>query len=97
MALRVIRSRSKGFTCLRIRSTWTEAPPLTSTEKNPAASRYGRHPHRGHGHEPVFEVGLGDIPLVVAQVVALGLPQHLENLGGAHSPDNSSLHGSFPC
>ena len=41
MDFRAIRSRSKGFTCLRIRSTWTEAPPLTSTEKKPAASRYG--------------------------------------------------------
>ena len=41
MALRMMRSRSKGLTCRRIRSTCTEAPPLTSTEKKPAASRYG--------------------------------------------------------
>ena len=65
--------------------------------KEPRGLPVGRHPHRGHGHEPVFEVRLGHVPLVVAQVVPLGLPQPAQNLGGAHSPDNSSLHGFFPC
>ena len=41
MAFWGIRSRSKGPTCLRIRSTEREAPPLTSTAKKPAASRCG--------------------------------------------------------